>query len=113
MKLPGGERAVIEPAKVRDYLLSSDHPVGRSKAHFFMSLGFDRGRWPELQIALYTLAQTGDAVLGSATEFGQKYVVRGMLEGPAGRTAHVESAWIILHGEDAPRLITAYPGDRE
>jgi hypothetical protein len=113
MKLPGGERAVIEPVKVRDYLLSSEHPVGRSKAHFFMSLGFDRGRWPELQIALYTLAQTGHAVLGSATEFGQKYVVRGILKGPTGRSAHVESVWMVPLGGDTPRLLTAYPGDRK
>jgi hypothetical protein len=83
MKLPGAERAVVETAKVRDYLLSFEHPVGRSKARFFAELGFARDRWPELQLALLSLAQTGEAEPGPATEFGQNYVVRGMLQGPA------------------------------
>jgi len=113
MQLPGAERAVVEPVKVRDYLLSFEHPVGRSKAHFFAALGFERDRWPELQIALHSLAQTGVAELGLATEFGQKYVVRGILVGPTGRRAHVESVWMIPLGGDTPRLITAYPGDRK
>lgn len=34
-KLPNAEQAVVEPAKVRDYLLSSAHPVGRFKAVVF------------------------------------------------------------------------------
>ena len=113
MKLPGAERAIVEPPKVRDYLLSFEHPVGRSKARFFAALGFHRDRWAELQRALLSLAQNGEAELDPATEFGQKYVVRGMLEGPAGRAAMIVSAWIILLGENVPRLITAYPGDRK
>jgi hypothetical protein len=109
--LPGAERAIVEPEKVRDYLLSPEHPVGRSKARFFTRLGFVRDRWPELQQALFDLAQTSRAELGEATEFGQKYIVRGTIQTPAGRTARVESAWIVLQGEDVPRLITAYPGN--
>ena len=35
MKLPRAEHAVVEDAKVRDYLLSREHPVGRFKAAFF------------------------------------------------------------------------------
>jgi hypothetical protein len=35
MKLPNGDRALIEPEKVRDYLLSTTHPVGRFKAAYF------------------------------------------------------------------------------
>ncbi|GJG85381.1 hypothetical protein tb265_05620 [Gemmatimonadetes bacterium T265] len=42
MKLPNAERAVVDPAKVRDYLLSPDHPVGESKARFFATLGLTR-----------------------------------------------------------------------
>ena len=32
MRLPGAQRAIIDAAKVRDYLLSPEHPVGRAKA---------------------------------------------------------------------------------
>ena len=113
MKLPVAEQAIVDPAKVRDYLLSFEHPVGRSKARFFAALGFSRERWPELQRALERLAVEGEAAPGAASPFGQKYVVRGMIRGPEprARAAAVESAWIVLHGEAAPRLVTAYPGD--
>ena len=40
MLLPNAERALIDRAKIRDYLLSLHHPVGRFKARFFTSLGF-------------------------------------------------------------------------
>jgi hypothetical protein len=39
MILPRAEDAVVEPAKLRDTLLSREHPVGRFKAAFFESLG--------------------------------------------------------------------------
>jgi len=32
--LPNADEAVIEPAKLRDYLLSTTHPLGRFKARF-------------------------------------------------------------------------------
>jgi hypothetical protein len=40
MKLPGADRAIVDAAKVRDYLLSPEHPVGRFKAVFFGALGY-------------------------------------------------------------------------
>ncbi len=110
MLLPGAEQAIVEPGKVRDYLLSLEHPVGRGKARFFAALGFRRAEWPALEAALRQLAREGEARLDEATPFGQKYRVRGTIQGPTGRMAVVDSAWIILVGEDVPRLITAFPG---
>jgi hypothetical protein len=43
VRLPGGERAIIDPEKLRDYVLSRAHPVGRFKAAFFASLGSEIG----------------------------------------------------------------------
>ncbi|HET7673949.1 MAG TPA: hypothetical protein VFL54_00355 [Gammaproteobacteria bacterium] len=40
MKLPNAGAAVILPEKVRDYLLSPTHPIGRYKAAFFRSQGY-------------------------------------------------------------------------
>jgi hypothetical protein len=85
--------------------------VGRTKARFFASLGFDRADWSALRRALLALAASGEAEAGERTRFGQKYIVRGTIRGPAGRTGRVLSAWIVLAGEDFPRLVTAYPGD--
>jgi len=50
-KVPNHDRAVIDERKVRDYLLSPVHPIGRHKARFFYRLGYIGGRrgngWPE------------------------------------------------------------------
>ena len=35
-------RAIVDGAKVHDYLLSPEHPVGRFKAVFFGTLGYTR-----------------------------------------------------------------------
>lgn len=109
MKLPAADRAVIDPAKVRDYLLSSEHPVGRSKAPFFRALGFTHAQWPLLEQALLTLAQTNDATPSQANAFGQKYIVRGSLMGLNGRSAEIVTVWIVRLQEPGPRFVTAYP----
>lgn len=41
MKLPKAESVRIDERKVRGYLLSQTHPVGRFKARVFAALGFD------------------------------------------------------------------------
>ena len=89
MKLPAAERAVIEPAKIRDYLLSTSHPVGRFKAPFFASLGYTSANWRRLDKDLRDLAVLGDAELGKDSPYGQKYETRGTLRGPSGRSAGV------------------------
>jgi hypothetical protein len=84
MKLPEAERAVIEPAKIRDYLLSTSHPVGRFKAPFFARLGYTTANWRRLEEDLRNLAISGDAELGRDSPYGQKYEIRGILSGPTG-----------------------------
>jgi hypothetical protein len=111
LRLPNAERATVDDTKVRDYLLSPDHRVGRSKARFFGALGFTQAAWPALRDALLAVAREGVAEPGETSVFGQKHVVRGIIRGPTGRTAAVVTAWIVLRGEDAPRFVTAYPGE--
>jgi len=110
MKLPNAKGALIEPAKIRDYLLSASHPIGRFKYKFFSRLGYTSEQWERLEADLLNLAVTGEAIIGESTEYGQKYEVRGMLKGPSGRQAEVVSVWIILPGQETPRFITAFPG---
>ena len=45
MRLPDGKRAIIDSDKLRDYVLSQGHPVGRFKAAFFASLGYEIDNW--------------------------------------------------------------------
>lgn len=111
MKLPAAERAGIEPAKIRDYLLSTSHPVGRFKAPFFASLGYTSTNWRRLDEDLRDLAVSGDAERGTDSPYGQKYEIRGNLKGPSGKSAEVLTVWIVLFGRDVPHFVTAFPGE--
>lgn len=112
MLLPNGSKARINPAKLREYLLSSSHPIGRFKHPFFARLGYFKERWQRLETDLLELAATGVARFGQSTKYGQKYEVRGILKGPSGKTAGVVSVWIILEDENIPRFATAFPGGK-
>jgi len=103
------ERALIDPSKIRDYLLDLDHPIGRSKAALFLSLGYTRVHWTRLAHDLVWHAREYGAYEVQPNAYGLKYMVSGILRGPLGRSALLESVWIILDGEDFPRLVTAYP----
>ncbi len=111
MQLPHAEQAFVDPAKVRDYLLSPEHPVGRAKARFFAALGFRQAEWAALRAALLAHAAAGVA-REVPSLYGRKFEVEGIVQGPTGREAAVVSVWIILPGAEAPRLVTAVPGER-
>ena len=112
MLLPCAEQAVIEVAKLRDYLLSSSHPVGRFKAVFFETLGYKAENWRQLEADLRLLVQSNDAELSQSNPYGRKYEVRGMLGAVATKRVAIVTVWIIRIGEDVPRFVTAYPGER-
>jgi hypothetical protein len=109
--LPNAEHAIIERAKLEDYLLSFSHPVGRFKARFFAGLDFSADRWGTLHEALRAQHLTQDAEAGVPDGFGQSFTIRAILQGPTGRSAMVVSVWFIRVGEAQPRFVTAYPGD--
>lgn len=111
MLIPNAERAEIEPGKLRDYLLSSTHPIGRFKARFFSALGFTADHWVELAEALRVQHLTQDAEPAPVTSHGQKYTIRAILNGPNGQSAIVVSVWFIQTRGGVPRFVTAYPGD--
>ena len=110
MKLPNASRAIIDPAKLRDYLLSPAHPVGRFKAPFFVGLGYTQEQWQRLESDFRAQHLAQEAQPAATSPYGQKYEIRAMPTAAGGRSAEVVSVWIILAGEDAPRFVTAYPG---
>jgi hypothetical protein len=111
MKLPEAQRAVIAPAKIQDYLLSTSHPVGRFKEPFFASLGYSVANWQKLAQDLLALAASGEAEAGRESPYGQKYEIHGILNGPSGKSARVLTVWIVRFGSDVPQFVTAYPGE--
>ena len=110
MLLANLDDAVIDPRKLRDYLLSAEHPLGRFKARFFAALGFSADHWQEFDSALRTQHLTQEAEAGPTATGGRKFIIRAILTGPNGRSAAVVSVWFIRAGEMAPRFVTAYPG---
>ncbi len=111
VQLPGRDRAVIEPAKLQDYLLSSTHPIGRFKAVLFFALGYTADNWQVLRDDLLELARTNEATPGAESPHGEKFEVRATLTGPNGRAADIVTVWIVRSAEVFPRFVTAYPSD--
>ena len=109
MRLPGAESAVVPTEKLTGYLLSLAHPVGRSKAVFFRSLGYDETNAELLATGLKAVAAGNDVAETEATEFGTKYAVEGPLDTPSGVTTTLRTVWMVRSGEVAPRFVTAYP----
>jgi hypothetical protein len=109
MNLPNADRAVVDPAKIRDYLLSEVHPVGRFKARVFAALGYAPDQWESFRDDVLAIARTDEVITETKTEHGRKFEVDGILNGASGRSAPVRTVWIIRANEDFPRLVTVFP----
>jgi hypothetical protein len=109
MKLPHADLAVVERAKICDYLLNPAHRYGASKARFFAQFGFQVEAWEELALALREHGRQNEVSGGKETGFGPRYQVEGELTAPDGRRPRVCTVWQLDEGQMAPRLITAYP----
>ena len=110
MRLPNADHAVIPPEKLRDYILSPVHPVGRFKSVFFRGLGYEADNYERLESDIRSLLGA-DAELAESNKFGAKYLVPGVIVGPNGRSGKIVTVWIILSEDSAPRFVTAYPED--
>lgn len=104
MSLPHADEAIVDPAKVRDYLLSSAHPVGRFKAVFFVSLGYSQERWEALRDDILALAKTEIARPTERGPHGQKFEFDATLTGPSQRPGSVRTVWIVRPDEKLPRV---------
>ncbi|WP_408034148.1 DUF6883 domain-containing protein [Thiorhodovibrio winogradskyi] len=110
MKLPNGHRADLG-TKLEDYVLNTKHLEGRHKARVFDSaLGITLTNVERLRGSLLTAAACSDAAVHRGHNgFGDIYSLRlQMHKGHA--YISVQSAWIILNGEDFPRLVSCYVG---
>jgi hypothetical protein len=107
MKLPDGERAIVDVRKLREYCLNSQHPRGRNKARVFASVGIRDADAEDLRVALLQAARLAEAQLGMVNPYGQRYVVDFDLV-RQGRRIRIRSTWIVRTAEDWPRLTSCY-----
>ena len=107
--IPNAHLAEIPDAKLRDYLLSTTHPVGRFKAYVFLGLGFSPTDIEPLRVELLRIARDSEDTTSVVSAHGTKFIVRGILSTPTGRQAPVVTVWMLRHGRPAGRFVTAYP----
>jgi len=108
MRLPNGERAIVEERKLREYVLNVYHPVGRHHAALFRELlGIGAGNFEVLRTALLRAAATEAVTAEVRTAHGVKYEMSVEVSGPRG-TKGVRAIWIIDEGAIRPRLVTCF-----
>lgn len=107
MKLPNGERAIVDIQKLRGYCLNADYLRGRNKARVFAWCGIRVSDAEELRTPLLRAAKEGEAQLGRADSYGQRFIVDFDLVRPA-KTVRIRSTWIILTAREVPRLTSCY-----
>ena len=74
LKLPNGNRAIVDRRKLTDYCLNLDHDDGRHKARLFRKpAGLNRRNATLLLDALRQAAVSGDAVTGKVDRYGRRY----------------------------------------
>lgn len=109
MKLPGQTSLIVPKAKLMDYLLSLTHNSGRSKAQFFLSVGFSVETWTDLADTLRWHAQTYEVTKIEESPFGLRYVIEGWIQTPVDRRVYIRSVWFDDQDGSPIRFVTAYP----
>jgi hypothetical protein len=109
MQLPNREKAYIPLSKLKDYLLSETHSVGKSKAKILRSVGFNETNVNLLKEGLIAIAHSEDVEGMISSPHGVKYVIDGLLKTPDAGSIKMRTVWIIDKGQVRPRFVTAYP----
>ncbi|GBO52032.1 hypothetical protein APA_4337 [Pseudanabaena sp. lw0831] len=109
MKIPNSDRAVIEPSKITEYLLNSEHKRGGSKAKLLIQYGYSIENWQQLESDIRRFHLVVDANVVKETIYGVRYEISANLLTPINRQLFVKTVWQIDKGTDFARLITLVP----
>jgi len=109
MKLPNAERATVPEEKIVRYLLNPAHPIGGSKAAFFLRHGFSVLDRAQFASELRRHALENEVSETEQSRHGTRFVVDGPLPAPDGTILNVRAAWYINPGAVTPRFVTAHP----
>ncbi len=109
MKLPYRQNVTIPTEKLTEYLLSETHAVGKFKAKFFKSIGFDMTNAYALSKAIITIAKSEEVKEIISTPHGKKYIIDGQLLGLTGKMVRIRTVWIIEAEQMQSSFVTTYP----
>lgn len=108
MKLPNGQRAVVDIKKLTEYCLSAKHFRGRHKARVFASaLSMDETGAEHLREALLLAAKTEEAEISASDKYGTRYIIDTVVR-HKDKAASLRSIWIIRSDQEVPRFVTCY-----
>lgn len=108
MKLPNGQDAIVDRAKIRDYCLNPGHLRGAHKARVFRSaLDIGSAQTEEFIQILRQAAVEQEVAPGISDFYGIRYIIDFEWQ-RANRSAWIRSIWMIRTGELLPRLLTCY-----
>jgi len=113
MKLLNKEKAYIPKSKIKDYLLSDTHPVGRVKSKLFKKMGFNKENIELFERSILKIAHENEITQNKVSSYGEKYIIDGTVCTPVGKTIALRTVWIIEHTDERPRFVTAYPQNKE
>jgi len=74
-------------------------------------LGYSTENWKVLEQDLRNQILSQNVNEVKETRYGRKFIIKGLLRGPAKKTVQIVTVWAIIKGENIPRFITAYPGE--
>lgn len=77
-------------------------------ARLFESLRYTRREWASSGLGSSRWPLPVTPFRARHRSLDNPYVVRGILHGPADRTAPVATVWMVWFGEDVPCVVTAY-----
>ena len=106
-------RLTISEDKITRYLLDLSHPIGGSKARFFIDRGFNIATPDILAEALTAHASGGWPGSSVATPYGIKHRIVGPMPCPDGRVPTILAVWQIQTGHSSADFVTAYPNVAE
>jgi len=106
--LPHADHALVDEAKICDYLLSDTHPVGRFKARVFRSLGYTAESWTRLRDDLLHHGQTGSVQRIEMGAYGMKVVISATLKGPNGASRPFRTVWVIPEHSSQAKLVSHF-----
>jgi len=109
VKLPHRNNVLISREKLVQYILSETHALGRFKAKFFQSLGFNKTNVHLFEESLRTIAKFKDVKDVISSPYGTKYVLDGRVKTPTGKIVKLRTVRIIEKGQNRPRFVTTYP----
>jgi hypothetical protein len=109
VKLPNNTKAYIPKEKLTHYLFSEVHIVGKYKAKFFRSIGYNESNITLFTNELQNFVRTNEVKEAITSTYGIKYIIDGELKTPSGITIKVRTIWIIEKDKRIPRFVTVYP----